>query len=98
VVGAARQALAFEAMSTVTERRERFGWMANLEDDADVEHIPLAEPGTNLADGDQYVDATSPKRGTVTSLEGEFVPVGGVYIVRSATDPALWEKITAAIR
>jgi hypothetical protein len=85
-------------MSTVTERRERFSWMANLEDDADIERISLAEPGTHLADGDQYVDATSPKRGPVTSLEGEYVPAGGVYIVRSATDPSLWERITAAIR
>ena len=31
-------------------------------------------------------------------MEGERVPVGGVYIVKSATDEALWERIGAAIR
>jgi hypothetical protein len=98
VVGAAAQGVAFSAMSTASERRERYTWMSNLEDDADVDRIPLSEPGTSLTDGDQYVDATSPKRGPVTSLEGESVPKGGVYIVKSATDPALWERITAAIR
>jgi hypothetical protein len=90
-------------MATRTEsgaaaRRERFTWMQKLESDADVEAIPLSEPGTALADDGRYVDATSPKRGIVTSLEGERVPVGGVYIVMSETDPALWEKVRAAIR
>jgi hypothetical protein len=51
-----------------------------------------------LTDGDHYVDATSPKRGRVLSMEGERVPVGGVYVVQSATDPALWDRIGAAIR
>ena len=72
--------------------------MAKLDSDADARAVALAQPGTVLADGDQYIDATSPKRGVVTSLEGEFVPKGGVYIVRSATDPALWERLTQAIR
>ena len=57
-----------------------------------------AEPGTELADLDEYVDATSPKRGRVISLEGERVPVGGVYIVKSASPPELWERIGEAIR
>jgi hypothetical protein len=85
-------------METATERRERFRWMEKIEDDAAVLAIPLAEPGTELADGDEYVDATSPKRGRVTSLEGERVPVGGVYIVRSAVDDATWEQVGEAIR
>jgi hypothetical protein len=85
-------------MANVDKRRERFAWMAKLENDADVEAIELAKPGDGLADGDEYVDATSPKRGRVTSLEGERVPEGGVYIVKSATDAELWERIGAAIR
>jgi hypothetical protein len=85
-------------MANVDKRRERFAWMAKLESDADVEAIQLAKPGDTLADGDEYVDATSPKRGRVTSLEGERVPEGGVYIVKSATDPELWERIGGAIR
>ena len=48
---------------TAEELRQRFAWMAKLEDDADVTAIPLSEPGTTLTDGDSYVDATSPKRG-----------------------------------
>jgi hypothetical protein len=83
---------------TADELRQRFTWMAKLEDDADVVAIPLAEPGTTLTDGDSYVDATSPKRGRVLSMEGERVPVGGVYVVKSATDAGLWERIGAAIR
>ena len=85
-------------MDTAVERRARFRWMDKIENDAAVLAIPLAEPGTELADGDQYVDATSPKRGRVTSLEGERVPVGGVYIVRSAVDADTWEQVGAAIR
>jgi hypothetical protein len=85
-------------MATAQELRSRFPWMEKLEDDADVTSLPLSEPGTMLADMDQYVDATSPKRGPVTSLEGEKVPVGGVYIVKSRLDPALWDRVRTAIR
>jgi hypothetical protein len=83
---------------TADELRQRFTWMAKLENDADVTSIPLSEPGTMLTDGDLYVDATSPKRGRVNAMEGEKVPAGGVYVVKSATDDALWERIGAAIR
>ena len=83
--------------TTVEERREQFRWMDKLSDE-DVTIVPLAEPGTDLADLDEYVDATSPKRGRVISLEGERVPVGGVYIVKSSTPPELWERIGEAIR
>jgi hypothetical protein len=83
---------------TAAELRERFTWMAKLETDADVTAIPLSEPGTLLTDGDMYIDATSPKRGRVNAMEGEKVPVGGVYVVESATDAGLWDRIGAAIR
>jgi hypothetical protein len=83
---------------TAEELRARFTWMAKLEDDADVGAIALSEPGTMLTDGDHYVDATSPKRGAVLAMEGEQVPVGGVYILQSATADALWERIGVAIR
>jgi len=83
--------------TSVEERRELFRWMDKLSDE-DVTAVPLAEPGTELADLDEYVDATSPKRGRVISLEGERVPVGGVYIVKSASPPELWERIGEAIR
>ena len=86
------------AMATATELRERFAWMAKLENDADVTAITLSEPGKELKDGDWYVDATSPKRGRVLSMEGETVPKGGVYIVKSETDDGLWDRIGTAIR
>src|SRR3954452_6276555 len=86
------------AMTTsVDERRGEFPWMGKMSDE-DVTAVALAEPGTELADLDEYVDATSPKRGRVISLEGERVPVGGVYIVKSASAPELWERIGEAIR
>jgi hypothetical protein len=83
---------------TADDLRERFTWMAKLENDADVTAISLAEPGTMLTDGDHYVDATSPKRGRVLAMEGEKVPQGGVYVLESATDPGLWDRIGEAIR
>jgi hypothetical protein len=83
--------------TTEEERREQFRWMDKLSDE-DVSAVTLAEPGLELADLDEYVDATSPKRGRVISLEGERVPVGGVYIVKSANPPELWERIGEAIR
>jgi hypothetical protein len=83
--------------TTVEKRRKQFLWMEKLSDE-DVAAVPLTEPGADLADLDQYVDATSPKRGRVTSLEGERVPVGGVYIVKSASPPELWDRIGEAIR
>ena len=84
-------------MATVEERRTQFRWMEKLSDE-DVTAVELAEPGTQLGDLDEYVDATSPKRGRVISLEGEKVPVGGVYIVKSASDPGLWDRVGEAIR
>jgi hypothetical protein len=83
--------------TSVEERRTQFRWMDKLSDE-DVTTVTLAEAGTELADLDEYVDATSPKRGRVISLEGERVPVGGVYIVKSASPPELWERIGEAIR
>ena len=83
--------------TSVEERRTQFRWMDKLSDE-DVSALTLAEPGTTLGDLDEYVDATSPKRGRVISLEGESVPVGGVYIVKSASAPELWDRIGEAIR
>ena len=83
--------------TSIEERRGQFRWMDKLSDE-DVTAVALAEPGTMLADLDEYVDATSPKRGRVISLEGERVPVGGVYIVKSATAAELWDRIGEAIR
>ncbi len=72
-----------------------FGWMAALQD-GERAAVAYTEPGTMLDDGDWYLDATSPKRGPVLAMEGEKVPVGGVYIVRSSTDGALWDRLQAA--
>jgi hypothetical protein len=83
--------------TSVEERRTQFRWMEKLSDE-DVTAVALAEPGAVLADLDEYVDATSPKRGRVISPEGERVPAGGVYIVKSASDAALWDRIGEAIR
>jgi hypothetical protein len=85
-------------MATAEELRKSYAWMAKLENDSDVTTIKLAQPGTELKDGDEYVDATSPKRGRVLSMEGETVPKGGVYIVKSETDGGLWDRIGTAIR
>jgi hypothetical protein len=85
-------------MPTAAELRKTYGWMEKLENDADVTAIELAQPGTDLKDGDEYVDATSPKRGRVLSMEGERVPKGGVYIVKSEIDAGLWDRIGQAIR
>jgi hypothetical protein len=49
-----------------------------------------------LDDGDWYVDATSPKRGPVLALEGEFVPKQGLYIRRSKVGEDLWGRVTLA--
>ena len=64
----------------------QFRWMDKLSDE-DVTAVSLAEPGTELADLDEYVDATSPKRGRVISLEGETVP-GGRRLHRQEREPA----------
>jgi hypothetical protein len=93
IVGATIPAMATSA----DERRTQFRWMEKLSDE-DVTAVTLAEPGTELADLDEYVDATSPKRGRVISLQGETVPVGGVYIVKSASPAELWDRIGEAIR
>jgi hypothetical protein len=85
-------------MATAEELRKTYAWMEKLENDGDVTSIKLAQPGTELKDGDEYVDATSPKRGRVLSMEGETVPKGGVYIVKSETDGGLWDRIGTAIR
>ena len=72
-----------------------FGWLAPL-DDAERAGVAYSDPGEALADGDWYLDATSPRRGPVQALEGETVPVGGVYIRRSKVPDALWTRLQLA--
>ena len=79
----------------IADPRARFAWIAPLTDD-EVREIAFSQPGELLEDEGWYVDATSPKRGPVLSLEGEKVPVGGVYIVRSKQADALWQRVTQA--
>ena len=77
-----------------TTARE-FSWQAGL-GDAEKAAVVYSEPGEMLADGDWYLDATSPKRGPVQSLEGEKVPAGGLYIRKSNASEELWTRLHAA--
>jgi hypothetical protein len=77
------------------DARARFGWMGPLADD-EVGAVVFSRPGEALDDGDWYVDATSPKRGPVLSLEGERVPEGGLYVRRSKVPEELWTRLTLA--
>ena len=72
-----------------------FGWMSGL-DDAERGSVVYSEPGTMITDGDDYLDATSPRRGAVRALEGERVPEGGVYVRRSGVGDALFDRLTQA--
>jgi hypothetical protein len=72
-----------------------FGWLDPV-GDAAAAQIVFSEPGEPLDDGDWYLDATSPRRGPVQSLEGERVPVGGVYIRRSKVGEELWPQLQLA--
>ena len=72
-----------------------FPWLSLL-GDGEARRIEFSPPGESLDDGDWYVDATSPKRGPVLALEGERVPVGGVYIRRSHIGDDLWGRVTLA--
>ena len=74
---------------------EAFPWLARL-GGPELRRLRLSPPGEQLDDGDWYVDATSPKRGPVLALEGERVPVGGVYIRRSNIGEDLWGRVTLA--
>ena len=60
--------------------------------------IERCAPGpANCAVG--YIDATSPKRGPVLAMEGEQVPKGGLYILRSTlSSDALWARLQQAAR
>ncbi len=78
----------------MTSARE-FGWLAPV-GDAEATQVVFSEPGEALDDGDWYLDATSPKRGPVQSLEGERVPIGGVYIRRSKVGEELWPRLQLA--
>ena len=70
-------------------------WLQPLTED-ERSRIIFSEAGEMLDDGDWYVDATSPKRGPVLALEGEFVPKQGLYIRRSKVGEDLWGRITLA--
>jgi hypothetical protein len=72
-----------------------FSWLQPLTED-ERSRIVFSEAGEMLDDGDWYVDATSPKRGTVLALEGEFVPKQGLYIRRSKVGEDLWGRVTLA--
>jgi len=79
----------------VSATTREFAWQSSL-DDAERAAVAYAEPGTMLDDGDSYLDATSPKRGVVLAMEGERVPDGGLYILRTAAPAALWDRLEAA--
>jgi hypothetical protein len=82
----------------VTATASDFSWLSPL-DDGERASLTYAEPGTMLDDGDWYIDATSPKRGPVLAMEGEQVPKGGVYVLRSSlASDALWERLQQAAR
>ena len=70
-------------------------WLQPLTED-ERSRIIFSEAGEMLDDGDWYVDATSPKRGPVLALEGEFVPKQGLYIRRSKVGEDLWGRVTLA--
>jgi hypothetical protein len=79
----------------VSTATRQFGWLQVL-DEAERAAIVYSDPGEALDDGDNYLDATSPKRGPVLAMEGEIVPAGGVYIRRSKTSDELWSRLQAA--
>jgi hypothetical protein len=70
-------------------------WLQPLTED-ERSRIIFSEAGEMLDDGAWYVDATSPKRGPVLALEGEFVPKQGLYIRRSKVGEDLWGRVTLA--
>ncbi|MEI6689615.1 MAG: hypothetical protein WCN97_09700 [Thermoleophilia bacterium] len=70
-------------------------WLQPLTED-ERSRLIFSEAGEMLDDGDWYVDATSPKRGPVLALEGEFVPKQGLYIRRSKVGEDLWGRVTLA--
>jgi hypothetical protein len=72
-----------------------FSWLQPLTEE-ERSRIVFSPAGEMLDDGDWYVDATSPKRGPVLALEGEFVPKQGLYIRRSKVGEDLWGRVTLA--
>lgn len=79
-------------MSTATRE---FGWLDVL-DESERAGVVYSDPREALDDGDWYLDATSPRRGPVMSMEGETVPDGGVYIRKSKVPEALWGRLQLA--
>ncbi len=72
-----------------------FGWL-NVLEEGERAGVVYSDPREALDDSDWYLDATSPKRGPVMSMEGETVPVGGVYIRKSKVPEALWGRLQLA--
>jgi hypothetical protein len=79
----------------VSTATREFGWLDVL-DDSERAGVVFSDPSEALDDGDWYLDATSPKRGPVLAMEGEIVPVGGVYIRKSKVPEALWGRLQLA--
>ena len=79
----------------MTAATRAFSWQSPLTE-SERAGVVYTEPETFLTDGDLYLDATSPRRGPVLAMEGEKVPVGGLYITRSSVQPDLWARLTSA--
>ena len=82
-------------MTSASIDPQSFSWLEPLAED-EVARVVFSPPGEMLDDGDWYLDATSPKRGPVLVLEGEFVPLQGVYVVRSKNGEELWGRLALA--
>jgi hypothetical protein len=79
----------------VSSATREFGWMSPLTD-AERASVQFSDPGAMLDDGDWYIDATSPRRGPVLAMEGETVPIGGVYIRKSHVTDEVWQRLQLA--
>jgi hypothetical protein len=53
--------------------------------DAELEQLPLLEPGTHLEQGSVYFDLNDPERGAFTATGSEEVDAGDRYVPKRLT-------------
>ena len=82
---------------SVDERRAQFRWMDKLSDE-DVTAVSLAQPGTEPGGSRRIRRCDQSQAGSRDLAGGRARAGGGVYIVKSASPPELWDRIGEAIR
>ncbi|HEY8448461.1 MAG TPA: hypothetical protein VIL01_15275 [Thermomicrobiales bacterium] len=65
---------------------------------AEIDDLPILEPGATLEAGGVYLDLSAPERGPFKALEGQQAGSGNRYVAQRDVDPEIWRRLVEEYR